>query len=107
MIDILIVNSIEFWTGTNPVNDKPAVTPGAAQDDFASTNTFTTDDGSVVTMTHELDDSITAQVVSPDGDTRTLSLVRSEYGITLEDEQGNIVMDTATQYVSPELSEIL
>lgn len=27
MGDLLVVNSIEFWTGTNPLNGKPSVTP--------------------------------------------------------------------------------
>ncbi len=25
--DIVLFNSIEFWTGKNPINDKPSVTP--------------------------------------------------------------------------------
>lgn len=108
MIDLLIVNSIEFWTGENPVSHEPAVTPGAAQDDLgANQKSFTAEDGTLVTMTHELDDTVTAVLTSPDGETRKLVISKNETGIFVEDEQGTILMDTAARFVSPELSEIL
>ncbi len=107
MGDMLVVNSMEFWTGENPVSGQPAVTPGAAQDDVGSTKSFTTEDGTQVTMTHELDDTITAVLTSPEGTTRTLIISKDEHGIFFQDEQGNILMDTAARHVSPELAQIL
>ena len=106
MADLLVVNSIEFWTGQNPVNDAEAVTPGAAQDDF-SMKTFTTEDGTQVTMTHEVDDTITAVITSPEGETHTLVISKNDNGIFFQDEQGNVLMDTSAQHVSPELASIL
>jgi hypothetical protein len=105
-IDLLILNSVEFWTGTNPITNEPAITPGAASDDLGS-KSFTTDEGIHVTMTHELDDTITAVMTSPEGDTRTLTISKNENGIFFQDEQGNILVDSAARYVSPALSEIL
>jgi len=105
-IDLLILNSMEFWTGENPVTGEPAVTPGAAQDDLGS-NSFTTDDGTQVTMTHELDGTVTAVMTTPEGDTRILTISKNDDGIFLEDEQGQILIDTAARYVSADLPEIL
>lgn len=106
LIDILIINSIEFWSGTNPIDESSAVTPGAAKDDFGS-RTQTLEDGTQITMTHEFDDTITAVIVSPEGRNTTLTLVRDGDRVTFQDEQGNVVIDTATQYVSPQLSALL
>ena len=105
MCDLLVVNSIEFWTGENPVNNEPAVTPGAAQDDFGKT--FTTDDGTKVTMIHELDDTVTAVLTSPEGETHTITISKSDQGIFFEDENGQILMDSTARYVSSDLAEIL
>jgi hypothetical protein len=108
MCDLLVVNSIEFWTGENPVSGEEAVTPGAAQDDLAKAgSSFTTDDGTQVTMIHELDDTVTAVLTSPEGDTNVLKISKNEHGIFFEDEHGQILMDSAARFVSPELAEIL
>jgi hypothetical protein len=110
-VDLLIVNSIEFWTGTNPVTNEGAITPGAAQDDLekleSASRSFTTEDGSQVTMTHELDDTVTAVVTSLEGETRRLTISRDFSGIYVKDERGEIMLNSSTQYLSPELVEIL
>lgn len=105
MADLLVVNSIEFWSGENPVSKEPAVTPGAARDDVGKT--FTTDDGTQVTMIHEVDDTVTAMLTSPEGETRILTISKGDQGIFFEDEDGDILMDSSARYVSPELAEIL
>ena len=100
VIDLLIINSIEFWTGENPVSKKPSVSPIAAEN-------FTTEDGTQVTMTHQLDDTIKVELVTPAGETRTLELVRTDRGLVIKDEQGTEIVDTGLRYVAPEAFGIL
>lgn len=99
-IDLLIINSIEFWTGTNPVSNEPSVSPVTAK-------RFTTDDGTQVTMTRKPDDSLAVELVTPEGETRNLELVRTADGVILTDEHGNELVDSGLRYVSPAAAEIL
>ena len=101
MIDILIINSIEFWTGTNPISDEPSVTP-------VSSRSFTTDDGTQVTMTRgESEDTLNVELVTTAGQTRNLELVRTPNGVIVKDEQGKEIVDSGLRYIAPEASEIL
>lgn len=87
-LDILVFNSIEFWTGTNPINGSPSVTPIAMDE-------WTTEDGTKVTMKGLPDNSIDVNVVRPDGETRYFNLTRSDEGVTARDEAGNVIVSTA------------
>ena len=100
-IDLLIINSIEFWTGTNPLSNEPSVTPVSAR-------TFTTDDGTQVTMTRGADaDTLDVVLLTPAGETRNLELVRTDTGVIVKDEQGKEIVDSGLRYIAPEASEIL
>jgi hypothetical protein len=87
-LDIIVFNSIEFWTGTNPINGSASVTPIAMQE-------WTTEDGTKVTMQGLPDNSIDVNVVQPDGDKRYFNLTRTDEGVTARDEAGNVIVSTA------------
>jgi len=86
-LDILIFNSIEFWTGTNPIDGSASVTPVAI-------NEWTTEDGTKITMKGLPDDSIDVSVVEPNGETRFFNLTRNEDGVTARDEAGNVIVSS-------------
>jgi hypothetical protein len=101
MIDLLIINSIEFWTGTNPISEEPSVTP-------VSQRTFTTEDGTQVTMTRGVDlDTLDVELLTTAGETRHLELVRTATGVIVRDERGNDIVDSGLRYIAPEAAEIL
>lgn len=87
-LDILVFNSIEFWTGTNPINGSASVTPIALQE-------WTTEDGTTVTMQGLPDNSIDVNVTRPDGETRYFNLTRTDEGVTARDEGGNVIVSAA------------
>ncbi len=87
-LDILVFNSIEFWTGKNPINGSASVTPIAMDE-------WTTEDGTKVTMTGLPDNSIDVNVVRPDGETRFFNLTRTDQGVTARDEAGNVIVSAA------------
>jgi len=63
-IDLLVVNSVEFWTGTNPVsNASAAVTVAQAGD----VHQEVAPDGTTVLSTLRSDGSIDIEVTAPDG----------------------------------------
>jgi len=88
LLDILVFNSIEFWTGTNPINGSASVTPIAMDE-------WTTEDGTKVTMQGLPDNSIDVNVVRPNGDTRFFNLTRTDEGVTARDEAGNVIVSAA------------
>jgi hypothetical protein len=88
LLDILVFNSIEFWTGTNPIDGSASVTPVAM-------NEWTTEDGTKVTMQGLPDNSIDVNLVSPNGDTRYFNLTRTDEGVTARDEAGNVIVSAA------------
>jgi hypothetical protein len=88
LLDVLVFNSIEFWTGTNPINGSASVTPIALEE-------WTTEDGTKVTMQGLPDNSIDVNVVRPNGDTRYFNLTRTDQGVTARDEAGNVIVSAA------------
>jgi hypothetical protein len=88
LLDILVFNSIEFWTGTNPINGSASVTPIAMDE-------WTTEDGTKVTMQGLPDNSIDVNVVRANGDTRFFNLTRTDEGVTARDEAGNVIVSAA------------
>ena len=87
-LDIVVFNSIEFWTGTNPINGSASVTPIALQE-------WTTEDGTTVSMQGLPDNSIDVNVTGPDGETRYFNLTRTDEGVTARDEGGNVIVSAA------------
>lgn len=91
-IDIIIINSIEFWTGTNPIDGGDSVTPVAM-------NETTTDDGTQVTMIHRGDDSIDVTLISIDGEERFLNLKRTEQGVIASGDDGEVLASSTDPLV--------
>ena len=91
-IDMIIVNSIEFWTGTNPIDGGASVTPVAQ-------NEWTTEEGTQITMVHRGDDSIDVTLVSIDGEERYLNLKRTETGVVASDAAGEVLADSTDPLV--------
>ncbi|MBW2543325.1 MAG: DUF3332 family protein [Deltaproteobacteria bacterium] len=87
-LDMIVFNSIEFWTGTNPIDGSASVTPVAM-------NEWTTEDGTKVTMRGLPDKSIDVNVVRPDGEASFFNLTRTDEGVTARDEAGNVIISAA------------
>lgn len=84
LLDIIVFNSVEFWTGKNPINGKPSVSP------VAGIRTFEVDGTSLV-MTLREDQSIDVEALTPDGERHFLNLVRTEEGVTARNRIGEIL----------------
>jgi len=87
-LDMIVFNSIEFWTGTNPIDGSRSVTPVALQE-------WTTEDGTQVAMRGLPDGSIDVDVVAPSGEARSFNLMRTEEGVEARDQAGNVIISTA------------
>jgi len=77
--DLIIFNSIEFWQGKNPINNKPSVSP------VTDNRTFQSEDGTAVSMTLREDGSIDVEAVGIDGDRHFVNLVRMGHGVAARD----------------------
>lgn len=84
-LDIIIFNSIEFWTGKNPINGSKSVSP-------VSLNEWTTEDGTKIAMKRLPDDSIDVTLLSLNGDERYFNLTRTDEGVAARDAAGNIIV---------------
>jgi len=84
-IDLLIVNSIEFWTGTNPISNKGAAVTVAQAGD---THREVADDGTVVLSTLRADGSIDVEVTAPDGRTSFFNLQDTGDALVARDAEG-------------------
>ena len=91
-IDMIIVNSIEFWTGTNPIDGGDSVTPIAL-------NEWTTDDGTHVTMLHRPDNSIDVTLISAEGEERFVNLMRGETGVIASNGAGEVIATSSDPLV--------
>jgi hypothetical protein len=78
-IDLLIVNSIEFWSGENPVSGQPRLAQAG------DTRTMEAADGSVGTTTLLADGTIDVVVTTPEGETHRLNLAREDGGVVARD----------------------
>jgi hypothetical protein len=85
MIDLLIVNSIEFHTGTNPVTKQPRLAR------TGETRDVTAEDGTRVVSTLRADGSIDLAITTADGQTHFTNVVREGETITARDADGNMV----------------
>ncbi len=77
VLDILIINSIEFWTGENPMME---------------TSTIVGEDGSVATITPIDDQHLLVTVVTPDGSQREFQLERGDRSISALDADGQLMV---------------
>jgi hypothetical protein len=84
LADVIVFNSIEFWSGTNPINGKDAVTPVAALRSFDV-------DGTAVSMTLRDDQSIDVEAFTPDGERHFFNLIRTEQGVAARNRVGEIL----------------
>ena len=84
LLDIIIFNSVEFWTGKNPINGKPSVSP------VAGLRTFEVDGTSLV-MTLREDQSIDVEALTPDGQRHFLNLTRTDEGVAARNRIGEIL----------------
>lgn len=82
--DIIVFNSIEFWTGKNPINGKPSVSPVA--------NLRRLDvDGTSILMTLREDQSIDVEAFTPDGERHFFNLMRTNEGVVARNRIGEIL----------------
>lgn len=85
MADLLVVNSIEFWTGTNPVSNKKAVVTVARA---GETHREVSQDGTVAESTLREDGTIDIQVTAPDGTKTFLNVQNTGDALVARDAQG-------------------
>ncbi len=87
-IDILIINSIEFWTGENPM---------------MSAQTIVGEDGAVTTITPVGETTLEVTIVTPDGNERSFQLERGDKTVTAYDADGNVMARAAMNGTKGEL----
>jgi hypothetical protein len=91
-IDLLIINSIEFWSGKNPISGEERLA-------FAGDQKFAiAEDGSQGVTTLREDGSIDVEVRTAEGDAHFVNLVREEDRIVARDAEGHRIasVDRAT-----------
>jgi hypothetical protein len=96
-VDLIIVNSIEFWSGENPVNGQPRLARSGDQ------RHATAPDGSEAISTLREDGSIDLELRAADGSVHFLNVVREEGGVVARDAQGRRLarVDSATGEIRP------
>jgi len=80
--DVLVLNSIEFWTGSNPV---------AAGDTYRETDA----NGNSVTAVKMEDGSLYMRLDAASGETQELVLQRDEEIVRILDAKGNLLKEAA------------
>lgn len=82
-IDLIVVNSIEFHTGTNPVSGKPRIArAGESRSEVAP-------DGTVAVSTLREDGSIDFSITTPNGSRHFVNLQERVNGVAARDASGN------------------
>ena len=81
-IDLIIVNSIEFHSGTNPVNGEPRLAQAG------ETRRAETPDGTVTVSTLREDGSIDFEITEPNGATHLVNLDQRGERVVARDESG-------------------
>jgi len=96
-VDLIIVNSIEFWTGTNPVDGGERIAQVGDQRYAAA------EDGSEAISTLREDGSIDLEVRAADGTTYFMNVAREDGQVVARDEHGRRVarVDSETGQVVP------
>jgi hypothetical protein len=85
LVDGVVLNSVEFWTGVNPVTNKKAVVKAG------DSRTLRAEDGSVATLVYRPDGAIDIEVKTADGSARDFTLVRNTDTILAVDESGKVL----------------
>lgn len=85
LADLILFNSIEFWSGTNPVDGSRSVTPIARQREIEA------EDGTRLVMSLRSDDSIDVTVESVDGERHFVRLTRAEGHVEARDAKGALL----------------
>jgi hypothetical protein len=85
LADIIIFNSMEFWSGKNPIDGRPSVTP------ISDNRTFEGEDGTVLAMTLREDGSIDVEVVGVNGEHRFGNLIRMGDGVAVRDRSNAVI----------------
>jgi hypothetical protein len=85
LIDLIIINSIEFHTGTNPITDKPRIALRAGAQDVIGP------DGTRAAATQRADGSVDIRVIDAGGEERGVRLVPVPGGIEAHDADGNVM----------------
>jgi hypothetical protein len=80
LIDAIVLNSIEFWTGRNPVTV-----------DAGTTRVVNGPNGETLTMTLREDRSIDVVVLHPDGRLQQLRMVKTDDAIEARDADGTVL----------------
>ena len=95
LIDLIVVNSIEFWSGTNPVNGEPRLAS------FGTQKHVITADGSEAISTLREDGSIDIEIRAADGSVHFVNVVREDGRVVGRDATGQRVamVDSATGQV--------
>lgn len=84
--DLLVFNSIEFWSGTNPISNESAlVTVAQAGDSHREVSP----DGTVATSTLREDGSIDIEITAVDGKTMFLNVENTGDHLVARDAEGN------------------
>jgi hypothetical protein len=90
LLDGILLNSIEFWTGVNPAID-------------SSTRTVVGPDGEVALMTLQEDRSIHVVMTRPGAESKFVKLVRDENSVSAYDENGELISRAADVGGIPQL----
>jgi hypothetical protein len=77
LADVIIFNSVEFWTGQNPVD--------------GSAETLHGPNGEVVTVRYREDGKIDYEIATLDGERHFLTLARSGNSVIALDEEGSLL----------------
>lgn len=91
LLDVLIINSIEFWTGENPMMDE------------GTSRTVIGEDGSVATITPVGENRLEVTIVQLDGTQSTFQLERGDQSVTAYDEAGKVVVTADMQGGEPRI----
>lgn len=84
-VDALVLNSIEFWSGTNPVTNKKSVLK------VGDSRTIRSQDGSVAVLTGRPDGAIDVKIKAPDGAGKEFKLVKEADAVQAVDENGKVL----------------
>jgi hypothetical protein len=82
MADLIVVNSIEFWTGENPITHEPRLARSGDE------NHGVTADGGEVISTLRKDGSIDIEIRTADGEAHFLNVVREDGAVVGRDANG-------------------
>jgi hypothetical protein len=93
-VDLLIINSIEFHTGTNPISDQPRLARAG------ETRDVTAEDGSRVLSTLREDGSIDLVITTPDGQEHFANMQRDGATVIARDADGNALGSSTNGHVT-------